>query len=224
MAPMRVTVPSSTCGSSASCWALLKRWISSTNRTLRRASRVRRSCASAIVARTSATPDMTADTERKSAPTASASRRARDVLPVPGGPQSRSDDRWPRATERRRGPRSPTIVDWPTNSSRVRGRIRAARGCRSGGGRNRASGRAPETERRGGMGAMVALPTGRDRGSPRIGQASVAGTGSAVKNRRDAGVSRTGRPYRTSMTIQSANRMPSSSVAMRTMSFTSRAT
>ncbi len=34
---MRVTVPSSTWGSSASCWALLKRWISSRNRTVRSA-------------------------------------------------------------------------------------------------------------------------------------------------------------------------------------------
>ena len=41
---------------------------------------------------------------------------------------------WPRATVRRRGPRSPTRCAWPTNSSRLRGRIRAARGWRSGGG------------------------------------------------------------------------------------------
>ena len=33
VAPMSVTVPSSTCGRRASCWALLKRWISSRNRT-----------------------------------------------------------------------------------------------------------------------------------------------------------------------------------------------
>ena len=34
VAPMSVIVPSSTCGRSASCWALLKRWISSMNRTV----------------------------------------------------------------------------------------------------------------------------------------------------------------------------------------------
>ena len=35
VAPTSVIVPSSTCGRSASCWALLKRWISSRNRTVR---------------------------------------------------------------------------------------------------------------------------------------------------------------------------------------------
>ena len=35
VAPMSVTVPSSTWGSSASCWALLKRWISSRKRIVR---------------------------------------------------------------------------------------------------------------------------------------------------------------------------------------------
>ena len=34
VAPISVTVPSSTAGSRASCWALLKRWISSMNRTV----------------------------------------------------------------------------------------------------------------------------------------------------------------------------------------------
>ena len=92
VAPMSVTVPSSTCGSSASCWALLKRWISSRNRTLRVPWRFSRSCASAMVARTSATPDMTADSEVKWAPISPASSRARLVLPVPGGPHSSSDD------------------------------------------------------------------------------------------------------------------------------------
>ena len=48
---------------------------------------------------------------------------------------------------RRSGPCSPTRGAWPTNSSSVRGRIRAASGCRSGGGWNRASGRAPVVRR-----------------------------------------------------------------------------
>ena len=59
--------------------------------------RASRSWASAIVARTSTTPDMTADSDVKWAPISAASRRARLVLPVPGGPHSRSDERWPRA-------------------------------------------------------------------------------------------------------------------------------
>ena len=41
VAPIRVTVPSSTAGRRASCWALLKRWISSMNRTVRRPRRRR---------------------------------------------------------------------------------------------------------------------------------------------------------------------------------------
>ena len=35
VAPISVTVPFSTCGRKASCWLLLKRWISSTNRIVR---------------------------------------------------------------------------------------------------------------------------------------------------------------------------------------------
>src|SRR6266542_1631160 len=134
---MSVTVPFSTCGSSASCWALLKRWISSMNRTVRAPSIVTWSWAPAIAARTSATPLMTADIVVKRAPIASARSRARVVLPLPGGPHSSSEPSWPRSTERRRGPRSPTRCSCPTNSSSVRGRIRAARGCRPAGGANR---------------------------------------------------------------------------------------
>ena len=46
VAPIRVTVPRSTCGRNASCWALLKRWISSTKRIVRWPWSVRRSSAS----------------------------------------------------------------------------------------------------------------------------------------------------------------------------------
>ena len=45
VAPIRMTVPSSTCGSSASCCALLKRWISSTRRIVRWFATWRRRCA-----------------------------------------------------------------------------------------------------------------------------------------------------------------------------------
>ena len=95
-----------------------------------------------------ATPAMTADRVAKWAPISPASSRARLVLPVPGGPQKISDARWPRAMLRRSGPRSPTRCSWPTNSSRLRGRMRAARGWRSGGGWKSASGRAPVVPRR----------------------------------------------------------------------------
>ena len=62
VAPIRVTVPSSTAGNSASCWALLKRWISSTKRTVRNPRR-RSSRASAIASRKSFTPARTAESE-----------------------------------------------------------------------------------------------------------------------------------------------------------------
>ena len=65
VAPMSVIVPSSTCGSSASCCALLKRWISSMNSTVERPPRSIHSRARAMTARTSATPLMTARQRRE---------------------------------------------------------------------------------------------------------------------------------------------------------------
>ena len=56
VAPISVTRPSSTAGSSASCWALLKRWISSRNRIVRVPLVSRRCSARSITARTSARP------------------------------------------------------------------------------------------------------------------------------------------------------------------------
>src|SRR5690349_10623577 len=146
---MSVTVPASTCGRSASCWSLLKRWISSMNRTVRVPFSARRSWAVAMAPRTSATPLITAESVMNSAPIASARIRASVVLPVPGGPHSSSDVSLPRDTERRSGPASPTRCPWPWNSSKLRGRIRAGSGCRSGGGWKSASGRAPVTRRLG---------------------------------------------------------------------------
>ena len=78
------------------------------NRTVRLPLSVRCSWAAAIAARTSATPDMTADSVVNSAPIASARMRARVVLPVPGGPHSRSESRWPRATDL---PERPSLAD-----------------------------------------------------------------------------------------------------------------
>ena len=72
VAPTSVTVPASTCGSSASCCALLKRWISSMNSTVRSSRWSRRSAALAIASRSSFTPAITADSGTKRAP---ASRR-----------------------------------------------------------------------------------------------------------------------------------------------------
>ena len=56
------------------------------------------------------------------------------VLPEPGGPQRMIDVRSSAAIMRRSGEVGPTTFCWPTNSSRERGRIRAARGAPAGSG------------------------------------------------------------------------------------------
>ena len=58
---MSVTMPSSTAWSRASCWAFEKRWTSSMKRTVRRPVCARRSRARSMTLRTSATPELTAD-------------------------------------------------------------------------------------------------------------------------------------------------------------------
>ncbi len=86
VAPINVTRPSSTAGSNASCWALLKRWISSRKKIVLVPVPRRRSRARSITARTSARPACTALSSSKAAPEASATIRASVVLPLPGGP------------------------------------------------------------------------------------------------------------------------------------------
>ena len=83
VAPISVTRPSSTAGSSASCWALLKRWISSRKKIVRRPPDLR-SRARAITSRTSARPACTADSSSNAASACWAARRASVVLPAPG--------------------------------------------------------------------------------------------------------------------------------------------
>ena len=85
VAPISTSVPSSTAGSSASCCALLKRWISSRKKTVARPP-CRRSCARAITSRTSLRPASTADSSSNAAFAWVATSRASVVLPVPGGP------------------------------------------------------------------------------------------------------------------------------------------
>ena len=86
VAPIRTTSRSSTACSSASCCDLLKRWISSMNRIVRCPENPRRSRASSMAARTSATPEVTAETSVKCALVTPAMMRARLVLPEPAGP------------------------------------------------------------------------------------------------------------------------------------------
>jgi len=92
VAPTSVTVPASTCGKSASCWDLLKRWISSMKSSVRSPRKFRRCAASATASRTSFTPAITADSATKPALISAAKIRPSVVFPVPGGPHRISDE------------------------------------------------------------------------------------------------------------------------------------
>ena len=129
VAPTRTTVRSSTPGSRASCWLLLKRWISSMNRMLRRPRAPRRSRAAASTARTSLTPALVADSSSKCDRVAWAMMWASEVFPVPAGPHRITDRSSSASISARRALPGPSTCPCPTNSSRVRGRIRAASGA-----------------------------------------------------------------------------------------------
>ena len=77
----------------------------------------------------SATPENTADSGSKRRPTASASKRAIVVLPVPGGPQRIMDDSLPAASIRPIAPCGPVKCSWPTTSLIAEGRSRSASGA-----------------------------------------------------------------------------------------------
>ena len=128
VAPISTMVPSSTCGSSASCCALLKRWISSTSRIVR-VPFSRSAFASAIVLRMSATPASTALSVAKCDCVELAMMVASVVFPVPGGPHRMMEEnsRSLSMARRKRLP-GPTIWDCPRYSSSVRARMRVARG------------------------------------------------------------------------------------------------
>jgi hypothetical protein len=95
--------PSSIRGRKASCWARLKRWISSTKRRVARPFAWRRRAASKIFLR-SATPVKMALIWTKAASVSAASRRATVVLPTPGGPQRMIEPRSSRRAPGRGGP------------------------------------------------------------------------------------------------------------------------
>ena len=90
VAPIRIIVPRSTWGRKASCCALLKRWISSTKRRVRRPSAL---CSSAswTTWRISFTPESAAEKATNRERVERAMMDARVVFPVPGGPQKMSD-------------------------------------------------------------------------------------------------------------------------------------
>ena len=132
VAATRTTWRFSTPGSRASCWALVKRWISSRNSTVWRPYMSRARLACSMTARTSLTPAVTADSSTNSRSAAVATRWASVVLPVPGGPQ-RIAEIGPAAPplpsmSRRSGLPGRSTSPWPRTSSMVRGRIRTASG------------------------------------------------------------------------------------------------
>ena len=87
VAPTSTTSPSSTAGSSVSCWALLKRWISSRKKIVGSPLVVAPVLgARSSTSRTSARPAFTAEASSNAARAFTASSRASVVLPVPGGP------------------------------------------------------------------------------------------------------------------------------------------
>ena len=86
VAPISITRPSSTAGSSASCWALLKRWISSRKKIVRRPPRAALAGARDHLAHLGAARPRRRESSSKAASACSAAIRASVVLPVPGGP------------------------------------------------------------------------------------------------------------------------------------------
>ena len=140
VAATSVTQRFSTPGSSASCWALLNRWTSSTKSTVSRPPRTSSALALSIAARTSFTPAATAETSTKRRSVCWLRMPAMVVLPVPGGPHSSRLRDWPPSMSWRNGEPGERSCSWPTSSSRVRGRIRTARGADGVGGAGQGAG------------------------------------------------------------------------------------
>ena len=127
VAPTSVTRPSSTAGSSASCWALLKRWISSRKKIVAPAARGARARARSPRAPPRGPPGPPRAPRRRR-------RRARRPCARASSCPCRAGRRAPSSADGRtrsrcaaRSPR-PSRCSWPTKSSSVRGRMRAASG------------------------------------------------------------------------------------------------
>ena len=131
MAPTSTSTRSSTACSSASCWLRLKRWISSTNRMVRKPNADRRLSAASISRRRSETVPPMADTSTNVAFVVSAMTCASEVLPVPAGPNRMTELNWSCSMALRSHEPGPTASSWPTTSSSVRGRMRTAKGATS---------------------------------------------------------------------------------------------
>jgi hypothetical protein len=112
VAPIRMMSPRSTYGRNASCCALLKRWISSMNRMVRRPMRRRRS-ASAITALISLIPLSTALNGMNSQRVMRAISLASVVFPTPGGPHKMIEVNSSRSICRRKGLPGPRMCSCP---------------------------------------------------------------------------------------------------------------
>ncbi len=128
VAPIKIMLPFSTKGRKASCCALLKRWISSTNTMVRVPNR-RLFSASCMTALISLIPLVTAEKSMKLDLVRWAMILARVVFPTPGGPQKIMEEIRSLSMRRRRTFPGPRRWVCPTYSSSVSGRSRAARGC-----------------------------------------------------------------------------------------------
>ena len=86
VAAIRLTIRSSTALSRLSCCVLENRWTSSMKSTVRRPAKVSSRFAAVMTARTSLTPESSADSWTNCRLVASEMTCASVVLPVPGGP------------------------------------------------------------------------------------------------------------------------------------------
>ena len=82
-----------------------------------------------MAARTSAVPELTAESCTSRAPVSAAMSRASVVLPQPGGPKKSMLKSCPPSTAARSTVPGPTMCSCPANSASVRGRMRAASGA-----------------------------------------------------------------------------------------------
>ena len=126
VAPISVTAPSSITGRKESCWARLKRWISSTN------SRVPCPCGAAGAGGLEDLLELGhAGVDRRDLHEASERiapiSRATVVLPLPGGPQKIIEPRVGAASSRVSAPSGPVRCSWPETSARRRAASAARR-------------------------------------------------------------------------------------------------
>jgi hypothetical protein len=128
VAPTSVTVPASTWGSRASCWARFRR-CSSSRKSSVRSPACRSRCARSTAARISLTPAVTAESDSKRVRGREASTRASVVLPQPGGPHRIRDGSSPACSSEPSAAPSPRRCSWPRISDSARGRMRSARGA-----------------------------------------------------------------------------------------------